>query len=67
MRPFVWILPIILLVAVVVMGYLLEVAQDKASKTATNQSGLRDIIKVNNNNKSISNTSRESPYGLHHS
>ena len=36
MRSFVWVLPLILLVLVVIVAYFLGLAQDKASKEALN-------------------------------
>ena len=36
MRSFVWVLPLILLVLVVIVAYFLGLAQDKAIKTALN-------------------------------
>jgi hypothetical protein len=43
MRSFIWILPVILLIVVVVMSYLLGVAQDRAKKTIINQTGLSGL------------------------
>jgi len=42
MRSFVWVLPLILLVLVVIVAYFLELAQDKASKAAFNSTRYVD-------------------------
>ena len=42
MRSFVWVLPLILLVSVVILAYFLGLAQDKASKAAFNNTGYMD-------------------------
>ena len=42
MRSFVWVLPLILLVLVVIVAYFLGLAQDKASKAAFNSTGYID-------------------------
>ena len=42
MRSFVWVLPLILLVLVVIAAYFLGLAQDKASKAAFNRTGYVD-------------------------
>jgi hypothetical protein len=39
MRSFVWVLPLILLVLVVIVAYFLGLAQDKAIKIALNNTG----------------------------
>lgn len=43
MRSFIWVLPVILLISVVVMSYLLGVAQDRTKKTIINQTGLSGL------------------------
>jgi hypothetical protein len=43
MRSFIWVLPVILLISVVIMSYLLGVAQDRAKKTIINQTGLSGL------------------------
>jgi hypothetical protein len=42
MRSFVWVLPLILLVLVVIAAYFLGLAQDKASKAAFNSTRYVD-------------------------
>ncbi len=67
MGSFVWILPLILLVSVVVVAYFLGIAQDKSSKAALNtteyigkekSSERTNINKPVGVNNSISNSSQ---------
>ena len=65
MRSFIWTLPVMLLVAVVLTAYFLGVAQDKAKNTVINQTGLNglgtlpkpaDISKPEKNNETLNST-----------
>jgi hypothetical protein len=58
MRSFVWVLPLILLVSVVIAAYLLGLAQDKASRASLNSTTYVD------REKSSENRNIEKPDGI---